>query len=160
MDYRIGLGYDIHRLARARKLFLGGVEIPFKKGLIGHSDADALLHAVSDALLGAAGEADIGELFPDTDPRYSGISSAALMKEVCVLVRAKGFAINNIDTVVVAEEPKLAPFKKQMRQSMAEILNIPEECVNIKSKTNEKTGDIGKARAIAAYAVVMLSKGE
>ncbi|MFA5114874.1 MAG: 2-C-methyl-D-erythritol 2,4-cyclodiphosphate synthase [Candidatus Omnitrophota bacterium] len=160
MDYRIGLGYDMHRLGRGRKLFLGGLEIPFKKGLIGHSDADALLHAVSDALLGAAGEADIGELFPDTDPRYSGISSVTLLKEVCVLVKAKGFAVNNVDAVVLAEEPKLAPFKKQIRQSLAKILDICEECVNIKSKTNEKTGDIGKGRAIAAYAVAMLSKGE
>jgi len=160
MEYRIGLGYDIHRLVRGRKLLLGGLHIPYAKGLSGHSDADVLLHAVSDAILGAAGEPDIGELFPDTDPKYRGISSAELLKEVHALIKRKGFMINNIDAVVITEEPKLAPFKREIRQSLAKILGIPEDRLNVKSKTNEKLGDIGKKKAIAGYAAVMLRKGE
>ena len=160
MEYRIGLGYDIHRLVRGRKLFLGGLHIPYAKGLSGHSDADVLLHAVSDALLGAAGEPDIGELFPDTAPKYRGISSVQLLKEVNALIKKKGFLINNIDAVVVAEEPKLSPFKKEIRQSLANILGIPQDRLNIKSKTNERLGDIGKKKAIAGYALAMLMKGE
>lgn len=158
MEPRIGIGYDIHRLVDGRKLFVGGVEIPYIQGLLGHSDADVLLHAICDALLGAAGEGDIGEHFPDTDPRYGGISSRELLKTVCELVRKKGFLIANIDTVVIAQEPKLFPFKKQMQEAIAGILNIKEDCVNIKAKTNEGLGEIGRKEAIAAYAVVIISK--
>ena len=160
MEYRVGLGYDIHRLVEGRKLFLGGVEIPYFKGLLGHSDADVLLHAVCDALLGAASLGDIGEHFPDTDPKYQGASSIELVKKVNSLVKEKGFLINNIDAVVIAQEPNLAPFKKKMRQMIAGILNIKEEVVAIKAKTGEGLGDIGGKDAIAAYAVVSVNKGD
>ncbi|MCK9604303.1 MAG: 2-C-methyl-D-erythritol 2,4-cyclodiphosphate synthase [Candidatus Omnitrophica bacterium] len=156
MIYRVGIGYDIHRLTSGRKLFLGGVEIPYINGLLGHSDADVLLHAVSDAILGAIGEGDIGEHFPDTDPQYHNASSSELLKVVMDLAGKKGFKVGNIDTVVIAEEPNITPFKKQMQQSIAQILKIPQECVNIKAKTNERLGAIGKKEAIAGYAVVML----
>lgn len=156
---RIGIGYDIHRLVEGRKLFIGGVEIPYVKGLLGHSDGDALIHAICDALLGAAGEGDIGEHFPDTDPKYQGISSLELLKIVADLVRKKDYQIQNIDTVVIAQEPSLLPFKKQIRQSLAGTLNIKEDSVNIKAKTNEGLGEIGKKEAIASYAVVSLIKG-
>ncbi len=156
MEYRTGIGYDIHRLVEGRKLFLGGIEIPYVHGLLGHSDADVLLHAICDALLGAIGEGDIGEHFPDTDPRYDGISSSELLKRVHNLVKEKNLSIVNIDTVVIAQEPKLFPFKKKMQQTIAGILNIKEENVNIKAKTNEELGEIGEKLAIAAYAVVTL----
>ncbi len=160
MEYRTGIGYDLHRLVKGRKLFLGGVEIPYIEGLLGHSDADVLLHAVCDALLGAIGEGDIGELFPDTDPKYDGISSRELLKIVYELVTKKKFSIINVDTVVVAEEPKLFPFKKQMRQVIAGILDIKEDSVNIKAKTNEGMGEIGDKLAIAAYAVATVASRE
>lgn len=153
MEYRVGFGYDIHRLVEGRKLFLGGIEIPYIKGLSGYSDADVLLHAVCDALLGAISLGDIGEHFPDTDPKYQGASSVELVKKVNSLVKQKGFLINNIDAVIVAQEPNLAPFKKNMQQMIARILNIKEEAVSIKAKTNEGLGDIGRKEAIAAYAV-------
>ncbi len=158
MPYRIGIGYDIHRLVEGRKLFIGGIEIPYIKGLLGHSDGDALLHAICDALLGAIGEGDIGQLFPDTDPRYQGASSRELLKTVGSLIKKKNFLINNVDTVVIAQEPTLMPFKKNMQQAIAEILNIQESNVNIKAKTNEGLGEIGRKEAIAAYAVVTVSQ--
>lgn len=158
MEFRIGFGYDIHRLVSGRKLFIGGVEIPYIQGLLGHSDADVLLHAICDALLGAAGEGDIGEHFPDTDPRYDGISSSELLKRVYGIVRKKGFLIANVDTAVIAQEPKLSPFKKQMQEAVSGILNLKEDCVNIKAKTNEGLGEVGRKEAIAAYAVVIISK--
>ncbi len=161
MTYRTGIGYDIHPLVAGRKLFLGGIEIPYIHGLLGHSDGDALLHAICDALLGAIGEGDIGEHFPDTDSRYDGISSTELLKTVYGLVTKKNFLIANVDTVVIAQEPKLVPFKKQMQQAIAGILNIKEDSVNIKAKTNEEMGEIGRKEAIAAYAVVtVISKEE
>jgi len=160
MTYRTGIGYDIHRLVAGRKLFLGGIEIPYIHGLLGHSDGDALLHAICDALLGAIGEGDIGEHFPDTDPRYDGISSTELLKTVYGLVTKKNFLIVNVDTVVVAQEPKLIPFKKQMQQAIAGILNIKGDSVNIKAKTNEELGEIGRKEAIAAYAVVTVISKE
>lgn len=161
MPYRIGIGYDIHRLVEGRKLFIGGIEIPYIKGLLGHSDADALLHAISDALLGAIGEADIGEHFPDTDLKYQDASSAELLKKVNNLVEKKGFKISNIDAVVVAQEPKLSPFKKQIQQSIADLLRINLDDVGIKAKTNEGLGEVGLGEAIACYAVVMIrTKGE
>lgn len=159
MSYRIGIGYDIHRLAEGRKLFLGGIEIPYGKGLLGHSDGDTLLHAVCDALLGALGAGDIGEHFPDTDAQYQNISSAELLKKAAQLVKKDGFQIANIDTVVIAQEPALMPFKQQIRLRIAEILGINKELVNIKAKTNEGLGEIGNKEAIAAYAAVILNKG-
>jgi 2-C-methyl-D-erythritol 2,4-cyclodiphosphate synthase len=158
MFYRIGIGYDIHRLAEGRKLFIGGVEIPYIKGLLGHSDGDALLHAVSDALLGALSLGDIGEHFPDTDPRYHNIASAELLKIVAGLVRKQGYQIRNLDTVVIAQEPVLSPFKKRIQKEIAGILELKEDCVNIKAKTNEGLGEIGEKKAIACYAVVMLGR--
>ena len=160
MPQRIGFGYDIHRLVDDRKLFIGGIEIPYVKGLLGHSDADVLLHAICDALLGAIGETDIGELFPDTDPKYENISSAELLKEVAGLVRNKDYSISNIDTVIIAEQPKLSPFKKLMQVKIASLLGISLDCVNIKAKTNEGLGEIGQAEAIASYAAVILSRRE
>lgn len=159
MEYRIGIGYDIHRLVEGRDLFIGAVPIPYIKGLLGHSDGDVLLHAICDALLGAAGKSDIGELFPDTDPKYEGISSAELLKTVLDLLKKNNFQIVNIDTVIIAEEPIFAPFKNKIRQSVAGILKIEEGCINIKAKTNEGLDQIGEKQAIATYAVAMLSKG-
>lgn len=156
MKYRIGIGYDIHRLVDGRKLFIGGVEIPYIKGLLGHSDGDVLLHAICDALLGAIAGGDIGQHFPDIDPKYHNISSVELLKIVDDLIKEKNFAISNIDTVVIAEEPILLPFKKQMQQKIAQILSIKEDSINIKAKTNEGIGEIGKKEGIAAYAVVTI----
>jgi 2-C-methyl-D-erythritol 2,4-cyclodiphosphate synthase len=160
MEYRIGIGYDIHRLVDGRKLFIGGVEIPYIQGLLGHSDGDVLLHAICDALLGAVGQEDIGQCFPDTDPQYHGIPSTELLKTVEGLIKKKNFRVNNVDTVVVAQEPILSPFKKQMRETIARILNIKEDDVNIKATTNEGIGEIGKKEAIAAYAVAMVVSRE
>lgn len=159
MENRIGIGYDIHRLVEERALFIGGVEIPYIKGLLGHSDADVLLHAICDALLGAMAEPDIGELFPDTDPQYHNVSSMDLLRMVAERVGRKGFCIANIDTVVVAQEPKLSPFKKQMQKKIAEALSLGEDRVAVKAKTSEGVGEIGKEEAICAYAVVLLNKG-
>ena len=160
MSYKIGIGYDIHRLVEGRKLFLGGVEIPYIKGLLGHSDGDALLHAICDALLGALGEGDIGEHFPDTDPQYHNLSSVELLKAVKNLIEEKKFMIANVDTVVIAQEPKLVLFKKQIREKIAQILDIKEDCVNIKAKTNEGLGAIGREEGIAAYAAVNIISKE
>lgn len=160
MSYRIGIGYDIHRLVEGRKLFIGGIEIPHIKGLLGHSDGDVLLHAICDALLGAAGESDIGQLFPDTDLKYQGISSRELLKTVGDLIKKRKFLINNVDTVVIAQEPMLSPFKKHMQGAIAEILNIKENNVNVKAKTNEGLGESGRKEAIVAYAVVMVRSNE
>lgn len=154
---RIGVGYDIHRLVEGRKLFLGGVEIPYVKGLLGHSDADALLHAICDALLGAMGQTDIGEQFPDSDSQYQDISSLELLRKVNELVKKSMFCINNIDSVVIAQEPVLAPFKKQMQSSISHVLDIPEDRINIKAKTNEGMGEVGRNEAIACYAAVIIS---
>jgi 2-C-methyl-D-erythritol 2,4-cyclodiphosphate synthase len=159
MECRTGIGYDIHRLIEGRKLFLGGVEIPYIKGLLGHSDGDVLLHAVCDAFLGALGEGDIGERFPDTDPQYEGISSGKLVQNVASLLKEKNFIVNNIDSVIVAQEPNLSPFKKGIRQSIARLLEIPEDKVNIKAKTNEGLDSIGQKEAIAAYVTVAINKG-
>lgn len=153
---RIGIGYDIHRLVKGRDLILGGVKIPYEKGLEGHSDADVVLHAISDALLGAASKGDIGELFPDTDPKYKDVKSAELLEKVYALIKDKGYVINNIDTIIIAEEPKFTPFKKQIQQNIARLLNIPADRVGVKAKTNEGLGGIGKKGAIASYAAVLL----
>jgi 2-C-methyl-D-erythritol 2,4-cyclodiphosphate synthase len=155
---KIGIAYDIHRLVEGRKLFLGGVEIPFVLGLLGHSDGDALLHAVCDALLGAMGQGDIGEHFPDTDPAYQDISSVELLKATFVLVKKNNFIISNIDAVIIAGEPNLAPFKKLMRKKISAILEIGEDAVNIKAKSNNGLGEIGSNLAIACFAAVILTK--
>ncbi|MFA5090757.1 MAG: 2-C-methyl-D-erythritol 2,4-cyclodiphosphate synthase [Candidatus Omnitrophota bacterium] len=157
MKYRIGIGYDIHRLVSGRRFLLGGVDIPHSKGLLGHSDADALLHAICDALLGALGKGDIGELFPDTDPRYKDASSSGLLKEVAGILRRRNFVIRNIDTVVIAEEPKLTLYKDKIRKNICGILNIKEGCVNIKAKTNEGLGEVGRKKAVACWAIAAIS---
>ena len=158
MTQRIGLGYDIHRFAKGRKLFLGGIEIPHKKGLEGHSDADVVLHALCDALLGALGQGDIGEHFPNTDQKYKNISSTVLLMKVLVLVRKEKYQIGNIDIVIQAEEPKLMPYKTAMRKHIARTLSIDESCVNMKATTCEGLGAIGKGQGLAALAIVLLNK--
>ena len=159
MQTRVGIGYDIHRLVSDRKLFLGGVEIPYVKGLFGHSDADVLIHAICDALLGAASLGDIGEYFPDTGPQYRDIASSALLKQVVLLLKKHNFVISNIDTVVITEEPKLSPFKSAMRESLALLLRIKPAQVGIKAKTSEGLGEVGQKKAIEAYAVALITKG-
>lgn len=156
MQYKVGIGYDIHRLVEGRPLVIAGITIPYIKGLLGHSDGDALLHAICDALLGAIGQGDIGQHFPDTDPKYHSIDSAELLKTVAALVKKNGYAVNNLDTIIVAQEPKLLPFEKQMREKISAILNIAEDKVNIKAKTAEGMGEIGKKEAIACYAIVSI----
>lgn len=157
--YRTGLGYDIHRLKKGRPLFLGGVEIPSEKGLLGHSDGDCLVHAVIDALLGAMGEKDIGQLFPDTDPQYKGIRSTKMLDEVTALVRIKRWKIVNVDTIILAEEPRLTPFIPEMKGVLCPLLGIEKEDLGIKAKTQEGTGGVGRGEAIAAWAVALLQKG-
>lgn len=156
MQYKIGIGYDIHRLVGGRKLILGGINIPYPKGLLGHSDADVLLHAICDAILGAAGLPDIGQLFPNDDPKYHNISSKELLKSVSKLMRKNKYSVNNIDTVIIADAPKIAPFKKKMIANIAGILKVKSACVNIKATTQEGLGVIGEGKAIAGYAVVLL----
>lgn len=160
MQFRTGIGYDIHCLVEGRKLFIGGVEIPYIKGLLGHSDGDVLLHAICDALLGAAGESDIGELFPDTDPRYHNISSIELLKIVSDLIKQKNYEIANIDSVVIAQEPRISPFKKRIKEKISAILGLKEDRVNIKAKTNEGLGEVGAKEAIVSYASVLLTRRE
>lgn len=155
---RVGIGYDIHRLAEDRKLFLGGIEIPYIKGLIGYSDADVVIHAIADAMLGSLALGDIGQHFPDTDPKYKNIRSKEILKEAVEMISKRGFAIHNVDTVILAEEPKVYPFKDRMRDCLAEILGIEKDRVNIKATTSEGVGSIGRGDAIAAYAVVMLEE--
>jgi 2-C-methyl-D-erythritol 4-phosphate cytidylyltransferase/2-C-methyl-D-erythritol 2,4-cyclodiphosphate synthase len=150
---RSGLGYDSHRFAADRKLILGGVEIPFDKGLLGHSDADALSHAVCDALLGAAAVGDIGRHFPDNDPQYKDISSMILLEKTGKLIKAKGFSINNVDVTVVMETPKLAPYAAKIASNIARVLKIDEDSVNIKAKTNEGMGFVGRNEGVAVFAV-------
>jgi len=153
---RVGIGYDIHRLVKGRKLYLGGVKIPYSLGLKGHSDADVLLHAVCDAILGAAGLGDIGEHFPDTSLKYKNVSSLELLKAVIRLVVSKGYKTANIDATVISEKPKITPYKKRMVKNIAKMLKIREDDVNIKATTNEGMGDIGKGKAIAAVAIAMI----
>lgn len=153
---RIGIGYDVHRLAEGRKLVIGGVEIPHEKGLLGHSDADVLLHAVSDALLGAGGLGDIGRHFPDTSPKYKGISSLRLLEEVHRLLTAGGFRVNNIDATIVAEQPRMARYISLMTANIASKLMIDNSLVNVKATTTEGLGFSGKGEGIAAYAVCTL----
>lgn len=158
---RIGFGYDVHRLAEDRKLILGGVEVPFEKGLLGHSDADVLLHAVIDALLGAAGLGDIGRHFPDTDHAYKGASSIKLLSKVYELLKSKGFEIVNIDSTIVAQKPKLAEYIPAMTGNIAKALNCNQTHINVKAKTEEGLGFTGSGEGIKAYAVALIqAKGE
>ena len=153
---RFGMGYDVHRLTEERKLLIGGVEIPHKLGLLGHSDADVLLHAISDAILGAAALGDIGKHFPDTDPRYKGADSLKLLGEVARLVAEKGYRVGNVDSTIVAQAPKLAPYIPEMNKNIAETLNIPIDAVNVKATTEEHLGVTGTEQGISAYAVAGL----
>ena len=153
---RIGNGYDVHRFAENRDLFLGGVKIPYELGLLGHSDADVLLHAIMDALLGAAALGDIGKLFPDTDERFKGADSLLLLKEVCVVLGAKGYKIVNIDSIVIAQKPKLAPYIEQMRKNIADACKIDISQVSVKATTEEKLGFTGRLEGISSYAVCLI----
>ncbi len=153
---RIGIGYDVHRLVKGRILILGGIEIPFAKGLLGHSDADVLIHAVCDALLGAAGSGDIGQHFPDTDPEFQGISSLELLQRVHKIIQAKGFSVVNVDTTILAEMPKLQPYLEAMQKKIAGILGIAQAGINIKATTTEGLGVIGKGEGIAALSVALI----
>ena len=156
--FRVGLGYDIHKLVEDRPLIIGGVEIPYEKGLLGHSDADVLIHAIIDAMLGALALSDIGSHFPDTDPKYKGISSVELLKNVLGLITEKGYVINNIDSNIILQEPKMKPYIPKMVKVLSEVLNIEENQLSIKAKTNEQMDAVGEKKAIEANAVVMLRK--
>lgn len=153
---RVGIGYDVHKLAKGRKLILGGVEIPHKSGLLGHSDADVLLHAIIDALFGAAAMGDIGVHFPDTDERYQGISSLRLLKRAAVLLEEKGYRIGNVDAVIVAQAPKLAPYIEQMRKNIAETLSVDPDCISVKATTEEGLGFTGEGKGISCQAICMI----
>ncbi len=155
---RIGFGYDVHALTTGRKLVLGGVEIPFEKGLQGHSDADVLLHAICDGILGAMGDGDIGRHFPDTDPRYKGISSLTLLQTVSRKMESSRFAVENVDSTVVAEKPRLAAHVPRMVENIAAVLHISPRQVNVKATTSEGLGFVGEGKGIAAYAVVLLKE--
>jgi 2-C-methyl-D-erythritol 4-phosphate cytidylyltransferase/2-C-methyl-D-erythritol 2,4-cyclodiphosphate synthase len=159
IEMRVGTGFDAHALAAGRKLVLGGIEIPFDKGLLGHSDADVLIHAVIDALLGAAGCRDIGAHFPDSDEKTKNISSLLLLKEIAKVIKTKDYEIGNIDATVIAEKPKIAPYVEKMIKAMAEALDIPEDRINIKGTTTEKLGFPGREEGIAAQAVCTLYPG-
>lgn len=154
---RVGIGYDVHRLVEGRELIVGGVKIPFHLGLLGHSDADVLLHAIKDALLGAAALGDIGQHFPDSDPRYKGISSLFLLEQVGELLKEVGFSPNNIDAVIVAERPKFAPYIPDMCRNIAQALGLAREQVNVKATTTEGLGFTGDGRGIAGYAVATIT---
>lgn len=158
MNIRVGQGYDIHALVAGRPLIIGGIEIPHDRGLLGHSDADVLLHAVTDALLGAAGLGDIGRHFPDTDPAFKGANSRVLLAEAARRVRAAGWRVGNVDSTVIAQQPKLAPHIGAMCASIAEDLGIAVDTVNVKAKTNEKLGSLGRTEGIAAQAIVLLTR--
>lgn len=158
-EFRIGHGYDVHRLVAGRPLILGGVEIPHTLGLLGHSDADVLLHAVADAVLGALALGDIGQHFPDTDPAYEGISSLRLLAQVVSLMRARGYLLANLDATILAQAPKLAPYLAEMRMRIAEVFDVAAEQISVKATTEERLGFTGREEGIAAYAVCLLQKG-
>ena len=160
MNIRVGEGWDIHALVEGRKLILGGVEVPFHLGLLGHSDAGVLLHAITDALLGAAALGDIGTHFPDTDVRFKGADSAVLLTEAVRRVREKGFEIGNVDSTVIAQAPKLMPYMPAMRASIAQALGVAVDQVNVKAKTAEKMGPVGLGQAMEARAMVLLIEDE
>jgi 2-C-methyl-D-erythritol 2,4-cyclodiphosphate synthase len=155
---RVGIGHDTHRLAEGRPLVLGGVRVPHPRGLVGHSDADVVLHAVTDALLGAAGLGDIGDAYPDTDPAWQGADSRLFLRETLARLNRDGWRVVNLDVIVFAQEPKLGPVKAEVRRSLAGLLGVGEDAVNVKAKTGEKVGHIGRAEAIACQAVVLIDR--
>lgn len=155
---RIGMGYDVHKLVENRELILGGVNIPYKKGLLGHSDADVLLHAIMDSLLGASALGDIGKHFPDTEPKYKGISSISLLKEVGKLLKDNNFEIGNIDSTIIAQKPKMAPHILNMRENIAEALNISINQINVKATTEEGLGFTGEGLGIASQSICLLTE--
>ena len=157
-DYRIGQGYDVHQLTEGRKLIIGGVEIPFEKGLLGHSDADVLLHAVSDALLGAAALGDIGKHFPDSDPRYKGADSLVLLRETVRILAEDGWEVVNADSTVIAQRPKLSSYIPEMRKRTAEAMGVDASCVSIKATTEEHLGFTGRGEGISAQAIVLIRR--
>lgn len=156
--FRIGQGFDVHQLVEGRPLIIGGITIPYEKGLLGHSDADVLLHAVADACLGAVGEGDIGKHFPDTDPAFKDADSAKLLIHVWGIVKAKGYEIGNIDCTIIAQKPKMLPYIPEMRASIAELLETTEDNVNVKATTTEKLGFTGRGEGIAVQVAVLLKK--
>ncbi len=158
MKIKIGIGFDIHPLEEGRKLILGGIEIPCKKGLKGHSDGDVIVHAIIDAILGALGEKSIGELFPDTDERYRNIDSTILLSKVCKIMNEKNMKVMNIDCVVIAQEPRLLSFIPFMREKLSQILEVKSELLNIKAKTHEGIGELGRGEAISCYSIAMLKE--
>ena len=155
---RFGMGYDVHQLVENRKLIIGGVDIPYEKGLLGHSDADVLLHAISDALLGAAALGDIGKHFPDTDPRYKGADSLKLLEEVGNLLAAKGYVVGNVDATIVAQKPKMLPHIPQMRENIARVLRVDIDQINVKATTEEHLGFTGSGQGIFSYAVAGIER--
>ena len=155
---RIGHGYDVHCLVEGRKLILGGVNVPYERGLLGHSDADVLLHAIADAILGSLGLGDIGKHFPDTDPQYKGADSRELLRHVMALAGEKGYVLGNVDATIVAQRPKLAPFILEMRANIAQDLDAEPDRVNVKATTTEQLGFAGRGEGIAAYAVVLMER--
>jgi 2-C-methyl-D-erythritol 2,4-cyclodiphosphate synthase len=157
---RVGFGYDSHRFSEGRRLIIGGVEVNYEKGLLGHSDADALIHAIVDAIIGALGEGDIGKHFPDTDPHLKGISSLVILKRVADLAVQRGYYVNNIDSTVILERPRLSPSIEEMRRNIARVLGTDSSRVNVKAKTNEKMGFVGRGEGIAAFAVVTLARAD
>lgn len=156
MKFRVGHGYDVHKLVEDRKLIIGGVEIPHSKGLLGHSDADVLAHAICDALLGAAALGDIGKHFPDNDDRYKDVDSLVLLEKVCELIRNKGYEISNVDSTILAQAPKLRPYIDEMRSKLAQAMQLDIDEVSVKATTEEKLGFTGREEGIAAHAVVLL----
>lgn len=155
---RFGMGYDVHQLVENRKLIIGGVDIPYEKGLLGHSDADVLLHAISDALLGAAALGDIGKHFPDTDPSYKGADSLKLLEEVGNLLAAKGYVVGNVDATIVAQKPKMLPHIPQMRENIARVLRVDIDQINVKATTEEHLGFTGSGQGISSYAVAGIER--
>jgi 2-C-methyl-D-erythritol 2,4-cyclodiphosphate synthase len=155
---RIGHGYDVHRLVEGRKLIMGGVDIPWEKGLLGHSDADVLLHAISDAVLGAIGEGDIGKHFPDTDPAYKGADSMKLLEHVMKLAEKRGYTLGNLDATIIAQKPKMAPHIQAMRENIARVMNAGVDQVNVKATTEEGLGFTGSGEGISANAVVLMTE--
>ena len=158
MDFRIGHGYDVHQLAPGLPLVLGGLEIPFEKGCVAHSDGDVLIHALCDALLGALALGDIGHLFPDTDDAYKGIDSKILLSRVAALVRSKGWEVVNVDMTLLAQRPRIAPYIPMMREKLAKVLGIPQDAVSVKATTTERLGFVGREEGVAAYATCLLGK--
>jgi 2-C-methyl-D-erythritol 2,4-cyclodiphosphate synthase len=158
LPYRIGIGYDVHAFAENRKLIIGGIEIPFEKGLAGHSDADVLLHAIADALLGALSLGDIGQHFPDTDEKFRGADSKLLLDKAHDMIKSHGYILGNVDAVVALQRPKLAPYIPQMKESIAKLFNVLPECVSIKATTTERLGFVGREEGIEATAIVLVTK--